>query len=180
MTYQDTVQFVEPAEDLREAYLEFLQDFQDAGERFHQNERDKARGDFAAFVEGLRQAERGIGIGRGLVPWSTYWLVCGGRVVAACRLRHWLSDSLKIEGGHIGYAVRPGERRKGYATRMLALALERAGLRGMRRCLVTCDDDNLASTRVIEHNGGRRDDNSISPRSGKVVRRYWVDLEQAE
>lgn len=91
-------------------------------------------------------------------------LVCvrenDGRIVGMIDIRHRLNDHLRLYGGHIGYSVRPDERRKGYAKRMLALALPEAKKRGIDRVLVTCDDDNEGSRRTIEANGGRFERNT--------------------
>jgi predicted acetyltransferase len=102
----------------------------------------------------------------GFVPYHTFWLVQDEtRILGELRLRHRLTEMLAIEGGHIGYNIRPSERRKGYGTLQLRLGLEKA--RGLRltRVLVTCDDDNLPSAKIIETNGGVLSGRSISPES---------------
>ena len=77
--------------------------------------------------------------------------------------------------GHIGYAIVPWKRRRGYATRALALLLPIANAHGLKRAQLTCDDDNIASIRVIETNGGvlteRRPDPDVP---GGMKRIYWV------
>ncbi|MHB8934154.1 MAG: GNAT family N-acetyltransferase, partial [Bellilinea sp.] len=95
------------------------------------------------------------------------------------RLRHRLTPLLEEEGGHIGYDIRPSERGKGYATLLLALTLEKARESGMAGVLVTCDEDNIASARVIEKNKGQLLNTVVSQTSGKQVRRYWIDLKEA-
>jgi len=95
-------------------------------------------------------------------------------IVGMIDLRHRLNDFLAEYGGHIGYSVRPNERRKGYAKRMLALALEEARGRGISRVLITCDDDNVASARTIEANGGVFERTACL--DGEVLRRYWIEL----
>lgn len=85
-------------------------------------------------------------------------------------LRHELNDFLLEQGGHIGYAVRPSRRREGHASRALAQSLVHARGLGLERVLITCDDDNEASARTIERNGGVLED----VRRGK--RRYWIEL----
>ena len=79
---------------------------------------------------------------------------------------------LEREGGHVGYDIRPSERNRGYGTEILRLTLEEARVRNIVPILVTCDDDNIASIRVIEKNGGRLVGNAISEISGKRVLRY--------
>jgi len=172
------VELAAPREDLREAYLDYVADFKDKGEG---NPRSKAdaelvRTDFAAYVRKTRDQAKGIGIPEGHVPWDTYWLLVDGRIVGESGLRHRLTDALLDWGGHIGYAIRPSERRKGYGTRLLAMVLEKARRRGITRALVTCAADNVASARVIRNNGGVLDSESYSEAAGRVTQRYWIDL----
>lgn len=111
------------------------------------------------------------------MPESTHWLVRDGTTfVGFSRLRHRLAPALEHHGGHVGYAIRPSERGKGYGTRILALTLNKAREMGLDRVLVTCDTDNLASVRVIEANGGVLQNQSVSNRSGKMISRYWISL----
>lgn len=112
--------------------------------------------DVAAYIERCRLYARGA-VPKGHVPATTYWLVDEeGAIVGSCRLRHRLNASLWQDGGHIGYDVRPSRRNRGYATRMLALVLEKARGRGMDWVLLTVDPHNRPSIRVIEKNGGER------------------------
>lgn len=106
----------------------------------------------------------------GLVHADSYWVSQDQVVIGFLQLRHTLNDYLRDTGGHIGYSIRPGYRRLGHATRALGLALDRARLLEMERVLVTCDDDNVASTRTIESWDGVLED----VRDGK--RRYWITL----
>ena len=89
-------------------------------------------------------------------------------------MRARLTPALTDEGGHVGYDVRPSLRRRGYGTRLLQLGLAEAQARGIRPVLITCDADNLGSIAVIERNGGVLSDEALSPRSGKLMRRFWV------
>ena len=89
-------------------------------------------------------------------------------------LRHRLNDFLAEYGGHIGYSVRPDERRKGYAKAMLRMVLKEAKARDLQRVLITCDDDNVASARTIEANGGVFERKTSL--DGEVLRRYWIEL----
>jgi len=84
-----------------------------------------------------------------------YWLVDDERdyFIGEISIRHRLTEALEQYGGHIGYGVRYSEWNKGYGTLMLKLALEKAQERGLCQILITCDDDNPGSARVMEHNG---------------------------
>ena len=129
----------------------------------------------AAFGRRLQDAARGIGLPRGHVPETTYWLVRDGRtIVATSSIRHRLTRDLEREGGHIGYNTRPSERRKGYGRLVCARTLDKAREMDIRRVLITCDDDNVASRKIIEACGGVFDDTAVSRATGKTKRRYWV------
>ena len=134
--------------------------------------------DFPRYLRRLEDFARGVAIPRGFVPQTTFWLVRDGvRIVAMGRLRHRLNDALRNEGGHIGYTVRPTQRKKGYGTVLCRLILEQAELLlGLNKVLITCDTDNKPSARIIEKNGGRYAGETISAYSGKPVSRYWIDL----
>lgn len=111
----------------------------------------------------------------GFVPAHCFCLTGGtGTMLGAIQIRHRLNDALLRTGGHIGYGVRPSERRKGYAEAMLALALPRAKRLGIERVLITCAKENAASARTILHCGGVLE-NEI-PEEGRVTQRYWIDL----
>lgn len=133
-------------------------------------------GSHATFVEYLSDLDKGVGLPQGWVRQSTFWLVRDGRVVGESRLRHELTPSLEIEGGHIGYFIRLSERRKGYGTRILELTLCEARKLSLTRVLVTCNTDNIGSAKIIRKNGGVFDGESLSPHTGKPVSRYWIDL----
>ena len=125
---------------------------------------------FATWVTMLLDHERGDNLPDGFVAGTSCWVAEDGRLVGFLSIRHELNDALREVGGHIGYAIRPSERGKGYATAATALALEECRRRGIDRVLVTCDDTNLASATVIERNGGVLED------IRGVKRRYWIDL----
>jgi predicted acetyltransferase len=111
---------------------------------------------FAAYVAGLlaeRQEEAPRPVG--FVPMTTLWWVENDRFLGRLAIRHRLTPALQNAGGHIGYDVRPSARRQGHATAMFATALPFARALGIHEALLTCDDTNVASRRVIEANGGR-------------------------
>jgi predicted acetyltransferase len=90
----------------------------------------------------------------GIVPATTYFAFVGDRIVGTIQIRHKLNDYLLKFGGHIGYGVLPSERRKGYATEMLRLALDKCKTLGIEKALITCDKHNIASARIILKNQG--------------------------
>lgn len=70
-------------------------------------------------------------------------------VVGIIDFRHPLSDFPEKFGGHIGYSIRPSERRKGYASEMLRLVLPLCREIGESKILLTCDKGNVASQKTI-------------------------------
>lgn len=102
------------------------------------------------------------------------WLLAevGGEVVGRSSIRFELNEFLLSEGGHVGYAVRPGHRRRGYATEILRQSLVVARAGGVQEVLVTCDEDNVGSAKAIETNGGLLE-NTVDV-DGVRLRRYWI------
>lgn len=98
------------------------------------------------------------------------------KILGTIQFRHYFNDFLEIYGGHIGYSVRPDERRKGYATRMLAACLERCRDFGLERVLITCNRNNEASRRTILANGGVYDKDVYYAPEDIYLERYWIYL----
>ncbi len=97
------------------------------------------------------------------------------KLFGAIQIRHHINHPNLIEtGGHIGYGICPGERRKGYATRMLGLAIAEAKKIGLPRLLVTCKDANVGSWKAIESNGGVFERSTFD--EGQLARRYWIEI----
>ena len=95
-------------------------------------------------------------------------------VVGAVNIRHYLNEALLINGGHIGDGVRPSERGKGVATKMIGLALEECKKLGIYKVLMVCDKENTASAESIMNNGGVLE-NELEV-EGVIEQRYWIDL----
>ena len=163
---------LEPTEELRTEFLEMAREFSSAGEDRYQDALD----DFPAYLRSILDRARGIGLPAGRVPYGTFWLASGRRLIGRSSIRHHLTAELAYEGGHVGYDIRPAERRKGYGTLILKLTLEEARRLGLKRVLLTCDTDNAASAKIIEKNGGALQDQAVSRRSGKLISRYWIEL----
>lgn len=110
----------------------------------------------------------------GQVPATFLVATRGEHLVGRTSIRHELNDYLFEMGGHIGYAVRPAFRRRGYATEILRQSLVIARSCGVGRVLMICDDSNAGSAAVIELLGGKIEDVRLGP-DGARKRRYWID-----
>ena len=130
--------------------------------------------DWSVFLRRLESLRRGFDLPEGRVPATFLVAEAERQVVGRVSIRHELNAYLAEVGGHIGYAVRPGFRRRGYATEILRQSLTAASTIGLDRVLVTCDADNVGSAKVIKNCGGVLE-NVVPGRDGSVDKcRYWV------
>ncbi len=116
------------------------------------------------------------GTSSGHVPDSTFFCLDEERniMVGAVNIRHFLNESLLLNGGHIGDGVRPSERRKGIATAMISLALLECKKLGIDKALLVCDKDNVASAKSILNNGGILENEIVV--DGVTEQRYWIEI----
>ena len=114
---------------------------------------------------------------KGLVPSSTYLAVRekDNYIVGMIDIRYYLNEYLTQVGGNIGYGVRKTERNKGYAKQMLKLALEKCKELKIKKVLITCDEDNIASEKVILSANAKLED--IRNVDGENKKRFWIDLQ---
>ena len=171
------LRLIEPCEAYLASYTEAFDEYRTYPRRSGNPYRDPHGQDVLACFANMRQARD---LPAGYVGSTTFWLVDDEtqRFLGQIDIRHALTERLLRYGGHIGYAVRLGEWNKGYGTLMLQLVLPHAKALGITRCLITCDDDNPGSARVMEKNGfvlGDKVDNIIDGHP-IVTRRYWKNL----
>ncbi|NFN95750.1 GNAT family N-acetyltransferase [Clostridium botulinum] len=131
---------------------------------------------FEEFLIEAYKNSKGIDLPDGIVPSDIYFLVDDNSkyLIGAIDIRHYLNEYLLKYGGNIGYGIRPSERKKGYATEMLYLALEECKTKGLSKVLITCFKSNVASANTIIKNGGILE-NEIAE-GGNVKQRYWIQL----
>lgn len=132
--------------------------------------------DFHDFDNYLENLEIKAETPEGRVPDTTLFCLDRDRgiFVGAVNIRHYLNADLLATGGHIGDGVRPSERRKGYATAMIALALAECRRFGIDRVLMCCEKGNIGSVKSILRNGGVLE-NEVEE-DGEIVQRYWISL----
>ena len=128
---------------------------------------------YSAFCDNLKEET----VRDGLVPATTYLALStdDSRLIGMIDIRHRLNEYLLNYGGHIGYSIRKSERQQGYATEMLALALKKCAELNIKKVLITCDKDNVASAKTIINNGAKLA--SEIPEGSRITQRYWITLD---
>jgi predicted acetyltransferase len=157
------------------AWLDYVAEWLPTGEHFVPLASDPRGRTFGELQLAWADAETDKARERGYVPATLYFLVdSAGRLLGSASFRRELTDRLRLNGGNIGYGIRPSARHQGHGRRQLELVLQVARERGLERALITCDDSNEASVRTIEAVGGVLQDKPIF--EGVLTMRYWVDL----
>jgi predicted acetyltransferase len=131
---------------------------------------------YAEMLDLMDKESRGEDLAPGRVPHTMYYGFVDGKIIGRMSLRHELNESLRYRGGHIGYAVAPRFRQKGYATEMVRQVLPMCRGLGLKEIMITCADDNVASWRVIEKFGGVLKDKIWDDVDSEMIRRYWLTL----
>lgn len=171
----------DPSEIYRDSFFQAFAEFRAEGDA---SARSAARGfslkevaeHFETFVHSLRDQADPMKVKPGWIPTSELWLIDEGAYVGWLSLRHTLGESLLQIGGHVGYAIRPARRGQGYGRRILQLGRERAKALGLQRILLTCDENNLASRKVIEANTGVLENIIVVENWPERICRYWIYL----
>ena len=166
---------IELTADLKDKLLAMATEYKSAGE----NRYDSALEDFEAYLERLKKFADDRDLPAHCVPSNAFFLYDGEKLLGSGNLRHRLNENLEIFGGHIGYDVRPTERRKGYGSLILKLTLEKARERGLEKVFLTCDADNIASAKIIEKHGGKLENQMFYEPTGKVISQYWIELNKS-
>lgn len=173
---ESIVYLTRPTVELTSEYQAFYQEWKESGEKMVPWVIEKDPANFPEMVQSLHDNEKGENLPENWVPDSTFWLLNENKkIIGAVNIRHRLSETLFHSGGHIGYGIRPSERRKGYATKLLALSLEKAKDLGVQKVLVVCNQGNTGSEKTILNNGGIPDVDYIEE-DGNIIKRFWIGV----
>lgn len=166
---------VKPSAEMREKIWEYRQEFLDNNEVrvngscgiLHYDNFDEWL-EYALAVE-TKKFKNGVHA-------STFFSVrrSDNRIIGSIQVRHSLTEELRQSGGHIGYGIRPSERRKGYGKQQLQLGLKEAKHMGLNRVLITCEDFNKASAQTAIACRGILSGESVF--EGKTNLLFWIDL----
>ena len=158
-----------------DAFQEMSEDYRRAHETRYQNPDRWTKGTFAIYLQQLQDQSVGKNLPPGKSAQTTYWLMQDAKtIVGVVRLRLELNDVLRNEGGNIGYDVPPSKRRQGFGTELLKQTILKAMELGLKKCLITCNKDNVASRKVIESNGGILASEGYSEKHKKPLLRFWT------
>lgn len=166
------IALVKLTEEYREQLIEMMDEWTSAGEKIVPYAiRKNDYHDFGYYLENLELKEAIDG----KVPDSTFFCLDIDRniFVGAVNIRHYLTEEMLVNAGHIGDGIRPSERRKGYATAMIGLALQEAKKLGIARVLMCCDKQNIGSAKSIMKNGGILENEVVV--DGVTEQRYWIE-----
>lgn len=177
MNRTEILHLVEPDLTHEQEYLAMMDEWLQFGGRLNPGALRNNGNPYQKWLSWMQADKNAATCPEGHVPQTLYFLLRPGeaRILGALSIRHWLNEDLLVTGGHIAYGIRPSERRKGYATTTLSLALVKCREMGIARILITCDRDNIGSAKVILNNGGIFE-NEATEDDGKIVQRYWITL----
>ena len=169
------IKLVKPSIKYKDSFIESVNEFHNEGKYNDYYNLEIICNDFNKFLSSYDDEEKGINLAEGYVPATNLWLVDDNKFLGRVSIRHKLTKKLLNEGGHIGYGVRPSERKKGYGNKILELSLPIARKIGIDKALLICDDDNIGSYKIIEKNGGILE-NKVKA-GNRLMRRYWINLD---
>ncbi len=171
----DELELVIPSKEYKKEIEEYLQEFLDNGEPDIAGDRGL---DIIKNADlWIEKLESKI-VEDGKVPSTVYLTIrkSDNRIVGNIEVRHYLNERLWRYGGHIGDSIRPSERRKGYATKQIKLALEKCKELGIDYVLMECKKDNIGSAKSIQNNGGVLENEVYY--ENKLIQRYWISLKK--
>lgn len=160
---------------MEKEYVDYITEWEATEEKIVPNAAKRDSMSFKELVTKWKEYESERMYEKGLVPSSMYFLIDNhNKIYGAIDIRHELNDYLLQYGGHIGYGIRPSQRRKGYASQMLTLALPIVKELGISKALITCDKNNTGSAKTIMNNGGILENEVIN--GDEITQRYWIEL----
>lgn len=176
---EEELELVIPTKEYQKEVEEYLQEFIEYGE-------NKIAGiggldrlkDFNQWLEKVQNDMSSKIINEEKVPATVYLTIrkSDKKIVGNLQIRHRLNKKLLNYGGHIGDSIRPSERKKGYATEQIRLALKKCRELGIDNVLMDCDKSNIGSAKSIMNNGGILENEVYV--DNVLIQRYWISLKK--
>ena len=115
------------------------------------------------------------------VPGKTFLLIRknDNKIVGTINIRWNLSEDMLKFGGHIGYGIRPTERRKGYNKIQLYLVLLEAQKLNLDKVMLDCSVDNLGSDKTIKALGGILERCELDESDNTMTNVYWINVDES-
>lgn len=170
------LKLVFPTEEYEKQWKEIIEEIERSKETMVPHALKKDANDYGEYLEIVRRYSTGVDIPADRVPSDIFFLVNEDdkKILGAIDIRYELTEYLLKYGGNIGYGIRPTERKKGYASEMLKLALDICREKGLKKVLITCDKKNLGSARTMINNGAILE-NEVE-NGEEITQRYWIEL----
>lgn len=169
---------IKPTAEYGVQIMQYRQEFLDAGDSMDGCGPLRRSGNFAEYLRFCSDCENLATVPESFVQATQF--ICirknDNKLVGMIQVRHHFNDYLEKYAGHIGYSVRPSERRKGYAKEMLRMALPFCKEIGLFKVLISCIDGNIGSEKTILANGGVYESTVLEPNSNRFLKRFWIDL----
>lgn len=177
MLYLSEIALIKPTLKYAKGIMEYRQEFLDSGDSMDGCGNLRECSSSEEWIHGINMLKNEETCPKDKVCSDTFIAIRlnDDKIIGVIDFRHHINHPiLSIWGGHIGYSVRPSERRKGYATEMLRQNLMNCKQHGLNKVLVTCDFDNIASKKTISANGGIFEKEIMG--DGDRIERYWIQL----
>lgn len=172
------IKLVLPSPEYADEIVAFKKEFIEAGSSMDGCSSLRRTDDPKVFIEECKRFSSEETVPEGRVPATVFLCIreCDARLVGMLQVRHRFNEYLEKYAGHIGYSIRPSERRKGYAKKMLSLALPFCKDIGIDRVLIACIDGNIASEKTILANGGVYESTVYESGENIYLKRFWIEL----
>lgn len=169
---------IRPMSEYASQIKEYRQEFLNVGDSMDGTGSLRRIEDPEEYIKVSREFEDPTKVPPHLVPATQFFFIrkSDNKLVGMLQVRHYFNDYLEKFGGHIGYSVRPSERRKSYAKEMLKTALPFCKEVGLEKVLITCIDGNIGSEKAILANGGVYETTVHEPNENVELKRFWIAL----
>lgn len=170
------LKLVFPTKEYKEEWYSIIKEIENENEKMIPFALKGETKDYDMFLKNANSNSKGINLPNDRVPADIFFLVNNGdnRILGAINIRYSLNEYLYNYGGNIGYGIRPTERRKGYATEMLRLAIDICKEKSMDKILITCKKSNLGSAKTMIKNGAILENEVLE--GNELLQRYWIRL----